>query len=95
MDLALLFDRPMTPDLKMRLIQRLERALLREVDLVDLYDLNGTLLRQILRKGQVLLRPEPSAMTGLVQRMIYNQTDMMPYVSRALLERQRRFVHGS
>ena len=93
-DIAVLFDRPLTSAQKMELIPLLERELKRDVDLVDLYDLNGTILKQILTKGAVLIESIPGARAGLVQRMIGNQTDMMPYVMRTLIERQERFVHG-
>jgi predicted nucleotidyltransferase len=93
-DLALLFDSPLGVERKMELISRLESELQRDVDLVDLFDLNGTILKQVLHKGRVLIQAKPGALAGLVQRMIYNQADMMPYVSRTLIERQRRFIHG-
>jgi predicted nucleotidyltransferase len=93
-DIALLFDVPMNAERKMEIISRLGSRLQREVDLVDLHTLNGTILKQILRKGRVLIQAEPGVLPGLVRKMIYNQADMMPYVSRTLLERQRRFIHG-
>ncbi len=93
-DLALLFDHPVGPDQKMELITRLESELRRDVDLVDLFLLNGTILKQILSKGRVLVQSAPGVLAGLIQRMIYNQADMMPYVSRTLIERQRRFIYG-
>lgn len=93
-DIALLFDRPLNTEKKMEIIARLERELKREVDLVDLFSLNGTILQQILTRGRLLVPGMPGVLTRLVQRMIYNQTDMMPYVTRTLLERQQRFVHG-
>lgn len=92
-DIALLFGRPLNADKKMELIARLETVLQREVDLVDLFSLNGTILKQILSKGCVLVQSAPGVLAGLVQRMIYNQADMMPYVSRTLKERQQRFIH--
>ena len=93
-DIAVLFDRPLNGEKKMELIARLQTGLRRDVDLADLFSLNGTILKQILRKGHVLVQSKPGVLAGLVQRMIYNQTDMMPYVSRTLMERQKRFVHG-
>ena len=93
-DVAVLFDRPLTAEQKMRLVSRLESELLREVDLVDLFALSGTILKQVLRLGQVLIQTKPGTRAELIHRMVYNQTDMMPYVSRTLIERQRRFAHG-
>jgi predicted nucleotidyltransferase len=93
-DVALLFDRPLAADQKIELIMRLESELRRDVDLVDLFALNGTILKQVLSKGRVFIQSHPGALAGLVQRMIYNQADMMPYVTRTLVERQKRFIHG-
>jgi uncharacterized protein len=93
-DVALLFDRPLTAEQKMRLVSRLESELKREVDLVDLFNLNGTILRRVLSKGRVLIQTKPDVLAALVRKMIYNQADMMPYVSRTLMERQQRFIYG-
>jgi len=93
-DIALLFGHPLKAEQKMALISRLERKLQWDVDLVDLFALSGTLLKQVLHKGRVLIQTNPGELAGLVRKMIYNQADMMPYVSRTLIERQRRFIHG-
>jgi len=93
-DIALLFDRPLGAGRKMELISHLESELRCEVDLADLSSLSGTILRQILIKGRVLIQTNPGDLAKLVRMMIYNQADMMPYVSRTLIERQRRFIHG-
>ena len=93
-DIAVLFDHPLNAQQKMALISHLERELQRDVDLVDLFSLSGTILKQVLRKGRVLIQTKSGALAELTQRMIYNQADMMPYVSRTLIERQRRFIHG-
>ena len=93
-DIALLFDHPLNAEQKMMLISRLESELQRDVDLVDLFALSGTILKQILRKGRVLVQANKEVRAELVRKMIYNQADMMPYVSRTLVERQRRFIHG-
>ena len=94
LDIAVLFDRPLDSERKMDLAARLEKSLSRTVDLADLFSLNGTILRQILCKGQVLLNNDPAALAVLTRRMIYNQADMMPLVRRTLKERQMRFING-
>lgn len=93
-DLALLCHSPLTPERKMQLAMRLHQKLLRQVDLVDLSTLSGTLLKQVLCHGRLLIKNDTNAYAALLQRMVYNQTDMRPYVTRTLLERQRRFVDG-
>ena len=93
-DIALLLDHPLSTQQKMTMLSQLECGLKRAVDIVDLYSLSGTILKQVLRKGRVLVQPKPGARAELILKMIYNQADMMPYVSRTLIERQRRFIHG-
>lgn len=93
-DVAVLFERPLDAEQKMRMRASLEAGLSRPVDLVDLFSLNGTILKQVLCKGQVLIRKNGEDLPSLLRRMTYNQADMMPYVSRTLYERQERFVHG-
>lgn len=93
-DIAILLNQPLTAEQKVRLSAKLENVVHRQVDLVDLFALSGTILQQILSKGRVLMQKNPEEFTQLLKRMIYNQADMMPYVSRTLLERQQRFIHG-
>jgi predicted nucleotidyltransferase len=93
-DVAVLLDRPLDADEKMKLMACLESGLSRPVDLVDLFTLNGAILKQILCKGRVLVKKQSEDLAALLQRMTYNQADMMPYVYRTLNERQERFVHG-
>jgi len=93
-DVAVLLDRPLGAEQKMKLMACLESGLSRPVDLVDLFSLNGAILKQILCKGRVLVKKQSEDLTELLLRMTYNQADMMPYVYRTLNERQERFVHG-
>ncbi len=93
-DIAVLCEQPLTVERKTMLAARLERALRVSVDLIDLFSLNGTILKQVLCKGRVLVRRRPEDMAGQVKKMLFNQADMMPYVRRTLRERQQRFIHG-
>ena len=93
-DVAVLYGNPLNLEQKMDLINRLELELKRDVDLVDLFNLSGTILKQILCKGRLVINNNTSALTRLYQRMVYNQADMMPYVIRTLMERQQRFLNG-
>ena len=93
-DIAVLLDRPIDVDRRLALAEQFESALSLTIDLADLYAMSGTILRQILCKGQVLVKNDPGAMETLIRRMIYNQSDVMPIVRRTLAERQKRFVYG-
>ncbi|MDA3806699.1 MAG: nucleotidyltransferase domain-containing protein [Thiomicrorhabdus sp.] len=93
-DIALLFNCPLSAKRKMEITERLELELLRDVDLVDMSKLSGTILQQTLCKGHVLIQKDAGVLADQVKKMIYNQTDMMPYVTRTLMERQQRFING-
>lgn len=93
-DLAVLYDHELGGQEFLSLKLRLENVLKKEVDLVDLYRLHGTILKKILTKGKVLQGKGSARLGQLVVRMIYNQEDMMPYYNRSLEERRNRFVHG-
>ena len=93
-DIAVLFDHPLDAAEKIELKAVIEQTLLRDVDLVDLSELSGTILKQVLCKGQVVIKRDSQQLAQLYKRMIYNQTDMMPYVIRTLEERQQRFLNG-
>lgn len=93
-DVAVLFDRPLNIDARLALWGRLTDALRREVDLVDLHDLGGEILHQILTKGCVVIKNDVDAYFRLVQRMIYDREDFMPQVRRAQRARIGRMIHG-
>lgn len=93
-DIAVLFDEPLTPDQKMTLLGELAVALRREIDLVDLYKLHGTLLQQILTKGVIVYQQSDLVLYKLLKRMIYNQSDFMPLYRREMKKRVEQFVNG-
>jgi len=93
-DIAVLFEEPLTPDQKMTLLGELASALRREIDLVDLYKLNGVLLKQILSKGVIVYKQSDHVLYKLLQRMIYNQSDFMPFYQREMKNRVEQFING-
>jgi predicted nucleotidyltransferase len=93
-DVAVLFDRALDMAARLELWNKLTDALKREVDLVDLYDLGGEILHQIMTKGRVVIKNDAHAYFLLMQRMVYNEEDFMPQVRRVLQKRVRRFAYG-
>ncbi len=93
-DVAVLFAVPLSVDQRLAVASRLEQLLGRPVDLVDLGRVDGLILQQILCKGKLLVRNDPAAYSRLLQRMLYNQTDMMPYCRRAWRQHAQRFAHA-
>jgi len=93
-DIAVLYDAPMSLEQRFSLLARLEKVLGEPVDLVDLFSLHGTILKKILTKGRVLLGRGSVKYAQLLRRMVFNQEDMMPYYNRAIAERLKGFIHG-
>jgi predicted nucleotidyltransferase len=93
-DIAVLYDAPLSVRQRFSLLARLENVLGKPVDLVDLFSLHGTILKKILTTGKVLLGRGSVKHVQLLRRMIFNQEDMMPYYNRAIAERLKRFIHG-
>jgi predicted nucleotidyltransferase len=92
-DIAVAADRPLGPDRRAALPLDLAGALPWDVDLIDLQEVSGILLQQALCHG-VLIRSTPGTYASLIQRMWYNQADMMPYTRRVLARHAQRFIHG-
>ncbi len=70
----------------------------RTVDLVDLSDVDGALLRQILHTGNVIVSKQPGIMGILSERLLGWQEDFEPQLNALLESRLQRFTasaHGS
>ncbi len=80
-------------DVIVRLQLVLESEFGREVDIVDLQNVNGPILQQILTSGKVL-KPSPALYADLIKKMWFNQADMMPLTKFVLQKHCQRFVNG-
>jgi predicted nucleotidyltransferase len=70
----------------------------RAVDLIDLTHVDGALLRQILRTGQVVFSKEPGLLGILSERLLDWQQDFEPQLNSLLKTRLDHFtasIHGS
>ena len=93
-DVAVLFDKPLDIDTRLALWGKLTDTLHREIDVVDLYDLGGEILHQILTKGRVIIKNDTQAYYWLAKRMVYDREDFMGIIRRAQRERIGRMIHG-
>lgn len=66
----------------------------RSVDVVDLQRAGGYVLQQALTTGMILLKTDRGVYAGVLKRMLFNQSDMMPLYSMILEKRRERFLHG-
>ena len=90
-DLALQYENELSIEEKQLLCQRLETLLQRPIDLLELQQLSGTILKEVLCNGKILLKRSSKLLFAHMQKMLYHQADMMPYIRRTYLERQQRF----
>lgn len=93
-DIAVLYDHALSAHEKESLTDRLSHRLGRIIDLVDLSVVNGVILRQVLCKGRILLKRSAPDYAALLERLVYNREDMMPYYRRTVQQRVERFAHG-
>lgn len=83
-DVAVLGGGQLSTESRLALMAELSLALKREVDLVDLYDAWGLILRQVLTTGILVLKRPGSAHAALLKRMLFDQADMEPLRQRII-----------
>lgn len=93
-DVAVAAETPLSFNLRLDLATRLSEALQREVDLIDLQAVSGVILQQSLCTGKRVLLKDAALHARLIQRLWFEQADMMPYTRRILAERRKRFLYG-
>lgn len=94
LDIAVVWNGPVDPDKKLKLIKDLARTSGRPVDLVEIADCHGLLLKEILTKGVRLLPDDPLELFSLNKRLVYEEEDFMPMIRRVKKERVAAFANG-
>ena len=89
-DLALLFDTPISSSLKLELIELIAAKFGRPVDIVDLYFAAEPILGQVF-KGKRLLGDDASYASLLTKHLI-NTADFVPLQQRILTERRNAWI---
>ena len=72
----------------------LEKSLGRDIDLIDLHSVNGHILKNILCKGEIIIKKSVPLLAFFLKKMWYNQKDMMPYTKMILKKQVKRFING-
>jgi predicted nucleotidyltransferase len=78
---------------RQQLVDQIACATGRTVDLVDLSDIDGALLRQILHSGRVIFSKQPGITGILTERLLGWQEDFEPQLNALLESRLQRFIH--
>jgi len=77
---------------RQQLVDQIACAIGRTVDLVDLSDVDGALLRQILHSGRVIFSKQPGITGILSERLLAWQEDFEPQLNALLESRLQRFI---
>ena len=86
---------PLTVDARIELIDDLAAALGRPIDLIDLNQAHGPLLRQVLTTGRLMLCRNRTEYAELLRRLAYEEADVMPYYRRILATRRQAWIGTS
>ena len=91
LDIAVLADRPLTPERKIALIDALADISGRPIDLIDLCTAGEPLLGRILQQG-TRLTGSNSTWATLVSKHLFDAADFLPYRNRMLRERREAWI---
>jgi predicted nucleotidyltransferase len=94
LDIAVAGRQPLSEAKILELVEAFAEASNREIDLIDLNTAAGPIFKQALSKGVVVLNLDKNLYAGLISRMLFNESDFMPYYYRTLEERRKRFLNG-
>lgn len=92
LDLAVAATISLDMQTRIDLLEDLALAFGRPVDLVDLEQIHGPLLHQILTKGRLVICRDRTRYAELLLRMLYEETDFMPYYRRILASRRHAWI---
>lgn len=92
-DLGVATRRPITVQEKHRLKEELEQAMQRDVDLIDLKQATGSILRRALR-GTCVKCTSPQLRYQLMRRLVYDSEDSQPARDLLMRQRRERFAYG-
>jgi predicted nucleotidyltransferase len=92
LDLAVAGTEPLDRKARIRMVEDLAVAFGRPVDLIDLNCLHGPLLHRVLTQGQLILCKDRTQYAKLIQRMLAEEADVMPYYRRILAARRNAWI---
>jgi predicted nucleotidyltransferase len=91
-DVAVMMERRMSGERRLALLQLIEAATGRPVDLVDLRDAGVAVMRAALNEGRVLVCRDPRDLDMLRSKMVTDAEDFLPGLERLLAERRRSWI---
>lgn len=93
-DVAIAAEQMIDKKLYLQLVNSLNSVLSHPVDLIDLHNVSGPILKQALCTGIVIKKTSPDSLALIIKKMWYNQADMMPNSLMILKSHCERFING-
>lgn len=93
LDIAVLTEKKITPELKLNLINTLASLVGRPIDLIDLNDVGEPLLGEILQHGKMIIG-NATLKGDLLTRHLMDVADFVPYQTRILDERRNAWINS-
>jgi len=94
LDIAVAAQLPLSFDQKYDLMKALTDVFVREIDLIDLQSVAGTILQEALCTGIIVKKNSVMLFYQLIKKMWLNQADMMPLTRMIIINRCKRFVQN-
>jgi len=91
-DIAITTNNQLTADRKAELISGIALIASRPVDLIDLNAADPVLMRQVLRKGKIIINKDSRFLAEMIKKYLFAMTDWQPYRERILSERRRAWI---
>jgi predicted nucleotidyltransferase len=93
-DIAVAGLEPLGFDRKTQLYLALSKVFQQNVDLVDLHQLDGEILKNALCTGEIVIKRSTNLLAEILKKLWYNQADMMPHRTMIMEKQIQRFIHG-
>ena len=92
-DLAMASDHVLSAGEKQALCEDMAAVLGVDIDIVDLLNATGTILRNAMR-GRCVMCRAPDIKYRLIRKLVYDQEDLQPARRRMMESRREAFIHG-
>lgn len=79
---------------RLRLVGLIAKTVGREVDLIDLQAVTGTVRHQAMTKGIVLVNKDPDLYAKIIRDMLYYEADFAPQIQQLIDDRLKKFIDG-
>lgn len=93
-DIAVSKGRPLDKEERKAIIIALAEITGRPIDLIDLEDARGLILKKSLTEGIPLIPSDPATLEKLLKRMVYDEEDFAPLINHLKKERIAAFING-